>query len=234
MPPGGFIFYQPQTNWWAPQGLTFYQVRDEIINHRKKNPRFADQWSTDPDKVADELDFFTCLRLTEAARAQFCTQDTPQTLKKNPIRLLRGWPSNRPIPPQRNGVAAVAGARVENAVAGVGVVLDWLGDSLEPVLPDLAEKRAAVCIQCPQNGRPDFIQRIEGWAASGVRELIELANDLELKTTHDNDLHHCQTCDCALRLKVWCKMEHILPHTPDRVMDSLPAHCWIKTRDQLL
>lgn len=224
-PPGGFAFYEPRTNWNSTPGFDFDQVVKQIITMRLKNPRWESEWSTDPKAVGDELDAYTCLRIKN--NPNYCLGEvTAEELKKN--SMLRSQQDH-------GGVGAAAGRvveRVENATAGVGVILDWLGDSLEPVKPALAERRASVCVKCEHNGRPDFIQRIEGWAASGIKELINVAKDLELATTHDANLHHCQPCDCALKLKVWCKMDHILAHTNDRVMSSLPEWCWIKLKDQ--
>lgn len=194
---------------------------------RLKNPRYSNVWSTNRDQVANELDYFTCLRLNNDPR--FCTPTT-DAQKKTPIRGTTFLPQSQRRPA---GVVAAGRNRAENFGAGVGVVLDWLGDSLEPVDQSLAEKRAATCAKpCPENGRPDFIQTLEGWAASGVKELIKLSNDLDLHTAHDANLFHCQACDCALKLKVWCKMDHILAHTNDRVMGELPDWCWIKRKDQ--
>lgn len=230
LPPQGYLFYQPQCNWTSTFGLGFWDTVNAIREMRLKNPRFADQWTTDRNAIADELDFFTCVRLHHDPR--WCS---PEGQKKTLEWQTWQPPSPPSLPPKSAGAAAVD--RLENFTAGVGVVLDWLGDSLEPVAPELAEKRAAVCADhegkpCPENGRPDFIQRIEGWAASGVKELINLANDMRLSTSKDDMLHHCQICDCALKLKVWCKMEHILAHTSERVMAELPEHCWIKRKDQ--
>lgn len=224
-------------------GLGFWATVDAIRDMRLKNPRFASQWSTDRNAIAEELDYFTCLRLGHNPR--YCQPENAQ--KKTSWQVWQAPPL-----PQESlhapRAAAAAADRVENFAAGVGVVLDWLGDSLEPVPMALAEKRAAVCATyqrpglddegkpfppgCPENGRPDFIQRIEGWAASGVKELMNLARDLDLKTSQDDKLWHCQTCDCALRLKVWCKLDHILAHTSERVMAALPSHCWIRKHDQ--
>lgn len=227
LPPQGWLYYQPQTNWTSTFGLTFWQVVDQIREMRLKNPRFAAQWTTDRNAIADELDFFTCVRLHNDPR--WCTPEGQKKTTAPP--QWQTW--QQPSPPSRPSAGAAGAAeRVENFAAGVGVVLDWLGDSLEPVPLDLAERRAAVCAGCTENGRPDFIQRLEGWAASGVKELMNLAHDLNLKTSQDANLFHCQICDCALRLKVWCKMDHILAHTSERVMAGLPDFCWIKKKDQ--
>lgn len=222
------MFYVPQTGWNSSPGFGFWQTVDEIVKHRQKNPRFASQWSTDRNDVANELDFFTCLRIN--FDKNYCTPETgavaPGGVKKKTPVPVRQW--NFPSLLASAGAAGIrAEERVQNAAAGVGVVLDWLGDSLSPVEMELAEKRAQVCAVCPQNGRPDFIQKLESWAASGVRELLKLKTDLELKTSVDDKLHHCQACDCVISLKCLCKMEHIKAHTSQRVKDALDRSCWM-------
>lgn len=220
-PPGGYTFFDPRTAWYSSPGLTFWQTVDEIITMRKKNPRFADQWSTDRDKVADELDYFTCIRIGWNPR--YCISE-----KKNP----RGRPPSPWSQPSSGGAGGAAVARVRNLSAGVGVVIDWLGDSLEPVPSSLAEKRAAVCAVCPMNGQPDWLQKLVGFAADSVKQLISLKNDLDLKTSLDHKLHFCRACDCSLTLKVHAKLDHILGHTSQRVLSDLDPKCWIRLGDQ--
>lgn len=219
-PPNGYVYFQPQTNWWSTPGLTFWQTVDEIVAMRKKNQR--PDLTTDREAVANELDWFTCVRLKH--NGQWCTPPTGDE-KKN-------YRSNRPSLSPRPGRVAAAAGRVGNAVAGVGVVLDWLGDSLEPVESELAGRRARICESCPKNNRADWLQRIEGAIASGLKDLIELSQDLALRTTSDDLLYHCQVCDCALKLKVHVKLDHILAHTSERQMGEFPDFCWIKTGDK--
>lgn len=233
-PPQGYIFFQPQTNWWSSPGFTFWQTVDEIIKMRKANPRFADQWTMERNAVAEELDVFTCLRL--ANNPLYCQGDAVAQKKTSYGGLLEQRRALSSLPGRFQGAVAAAGNRVENLGAGIGVVVDWLGDSLEPAPAALAESRARTCTAgapegkaCPENGRPDFLQKIEGWAASGVKELVQMKNDMELRTTLDESLHHCQACDCALKLKVWAKIDFIRAHTRPEVMERLPGWCWIKT-----
>ena len=59
-PPGGFMFYQPETRWSAPPG-SFNATVKAIIEHRKANPRFG--LSINPDTVSLELHAYNCVRL---------------------------------------------------------------------------------------------------------------------------------------------------------------------------
>lgn len=225
-PPNGFIYFQPQTGWWSRPGATFWETVEDIIQMRRKNPQFNSQWSLDREAVADELDLFTCLRIRHDPL--YCQPS--EALKKKSRPNPQGW-LQRVLPRRVQESAAAAVDRSENITAGIGVVIDWLGDSLEPVPVDLAQKRAAICAVCPQNGRPDFIQKLLAMAASGVKELVELKNDLALKTDYDDRLQHCQPCDCVLTLKVWTKLDFILAHTNERVMTELDPKCWIRNKD---
>lgn len=228
-PPQGFIFYQPQTAWWSSPGFTFWQTVDEIIAMRKKNPRFASQWSLDRNDVANELDAFTCLRINQdpnycegATEAQKKTSFGGVESQRHSLSLLQALRES----------AAAAGDRVENAGAGIGLVIEWLGHGLNPVAQGLADRRASICAACPENGRPDFLQRLEGWIGSGVKDLLTLKNDLALQTPLDAALHHCQVCDCALKLKVWTPLEEVLAHTRAELMPRFPELCWIKRQDK--
>lgn len=220
LPPQGYLFYQPQCNWTSTFGFGFWDTVNAIREMRLKNPRFADQWTTDRNAIADELDFFTCVRLHHDPR--WCS---PEGQEKTLEWQTWQPPSPPSLPPKSAGAAAVD--RIENFTAGVGVVLDWLGTSLEPVSPELAEKRAAVCAGCPKNVDPDWIQKLESWAAESVRSLVGLKNDLKLSTSVDDKLNSCAACDCSLPLKVHVKIEHVKAHTSDRQKAALDPKCWI-------
>jgi hypothetical protein len=120
---------------------------------------------------------------------------------------------------------------------GVAIVQDWLGDGLKPVEPELSAKRAAVCVKCPQNGDPNFMERLTGAAAEALRSLMIIRDDLSAKTPFDDQLHQCKICSCNLRLKVHTPIEHIAKHTPpDQAAalagvtidkDGAPMQCWL-------
>jgi hypothetical protein len=106
-------------------------------------------------------------------------------------------------------------------------VAEWLGSGLKPVAQDVAEKRAAVCVACPLNVKGNWLQKLEASAADKVRSLMEVRNDLKLRTSQDANLGSCAACDCALQLKTWQPMDLIQKNTSDEVRSRLDKACWI-------
>jgi hypothetical protein len=213
-PPGGWAFRQSQTGWAAPSPVssTFDQTVVLIIQHRLKNPAIVakHKLSTDPAVVGDELMKFNRLRLgipePQAPGAFFA-----------PSRSL----------PER--VVAVA-ENIKRAAQGTSVVLDWLASGGTPVAPELAEKRAAICVACPHNTPGD-------WYTVAPAEIIKAAldarSDLKLATTHDAELKSCAVCRCLLKLKVHTPLSFIVQHTKPEIMAEFPPSiCWIARRDQ--
>ena len=106
-------------------------------------------------------------------------------------------------------------------------MLDWLGSGGKAVDPALAEKRAGICADCPQNGADDWKTYFTQPIADKIRTQLEIKADLQLRTTYDDRLRVCSACDCPLKLKVHTPMEHILAHTSEDTKTRLDPRCWI-------
>lgn len=126
-----------------------------------------------------------------------------------------------------------AGA-VRRTAAGVKLVADWVGSGLRPIDKNTAENRAGVCVTCPNNTNPNWLQKIDAALAAEIKTLIEMKNDLKLSTIHDKNLLTCSLCDCYLKLKVWAPIEHIWNNTSQTVKDDLSKvitsdghRCWV-------
>lgn len=138
----------------------------------------------------------------------------------------------KPLPPRRLSPLnpPAAGGHVRKAVAGVKVYADWLGSGLKPVEKTKAETRASVCVNCKQNQDPNWIQKMESALANKFKTLIEIKNDLQLKTPHDDRLHSCQICDCPLVVKIHVPIEHVLKDMSEATLNALEKvdpPCWI-------
>lgn len=221
-PPSGWIFYEPKTGWNAPGGVTFEECVGAIIQHRLSNPRFAGQWMTDVVGVSNELDHYTCLRLN--GDKNYCDDNAPPSFPQ-------GFPSHTQMrnPSLRRAVSAGSGSsHAQKTVAGIGLMIEWLGSGLTPVSKELAEKRAAVCVQCPLNQIGDFWQRVDANIAKKIKTAVAIKNDMKLETSLDNNLHSCLGCDCWLPLKCHVPIEHIKSHTSDAVIEELKKgnDCW--------
>lgn len=218
-PPNGWLFYQPETNWHVPNpNHSFNSVVQSIIDHRKANPRF--NLPTDPESAGRDLENYTEQRLRaqygEAAKEWVVLGNDGSTAPPFSPRLREGLP------------VGAAVDKAKKALAGIGAVIDWLGDGLKPVPAHLAAQRAAVCVSCRHNQEPTGIQRAYELAADGIGALMNSREEMKLSTPHDANLKTCQLCDCVLKLKVFAPIKHIAKRTSADVWKSLPEHCWIK------
>ena len=211
---GGWIFRDPAYNFVIDRpesvSITLTQAVEKIISCRLKNAAITAQHnkSTDFYAVKQELMNYTRARLG--------------------IPLDASPPKWNPAQPW---AAAVAGAAA-NAAAGVKTIAAWLGDGMKPVVPELSEKRAGICVVCPKNQGGNMLQRMEGWAARQFKILMDKKNELKATTSFDSQLKTCVACDCLAELKVHVPLDHILRNTSDTVMANLDKSCWIKNRDK--
>lgn len=210
-PGGGWTFRQPQTGWTNPMSMVGFKASvDAIRKHRMANKAITAKHNlaTDPAAVGDELMAYTRKRLGIAAPAPAFFQPSSSRL---PSRVV------------------AAAADIKRAAQGTAVVLDWLTSGGPPVAQDVATRRAAICVTCPQN--------VEGsWYTVAPAELIkstlESRKDLKLVTPSDASLKSCAVCKCLMRLKVWVPLDFIVNNTKPEIMGEFPGHCWIARRDQ--
>lgn len=215
--PGGFFYTQAILNY-ETQGVgykSFYVVRDEIVTVRRANPFLSQQHnlSTDPEVVANELDTFCAARMQARGWTNFITEST-------------GPPLSQPHSRLRSAVAAV-GQGIKRTAAGIKTVASWLGAGLRPVDKQLATKRAEVCVACPLNGEPNFIESLSAAAADELKALMGIKNDLALETPYDSKLMTCKACGCTNSLKVWANLDHIAKELTEETKAALDVRCWI-------
>lgn len=109
---------------------------------------------------------------------------------------------------------------------GIQILKDWLGHGGIPVGATDSQRRADICLKCPNN--------TPGWSvpervANAIREHVELKNKLQLRVDGEKSLHTCSVCQCALRLKVHVPIAVIRGHMQPGEADKLPSDCWQKT-----
>lgn len=217
-PPGGFKFYQSQTNWKAPEWQSFSTVVQAVVSHRKGNPGIAEQYSlsTDPVAVEQEVDAYNAQVCKANGWTEYYAEDeNPKPFPHHPYQ-------------ETPGAGGVVG-NVRKTAIGVATIKEWLGEGLKPVDRPLAESRASVCANCPHNvNDPNWFNTLKESAAEMIRDQIQAKNQMQLVTANDAKIEQCEVCGCYLRLKVWCPKEIVQNNTPADIREKLPSFCWIK------
>lgn len=219
-PPGAWTFVEAATGYVTRDGLTFDQTVDEIIAHRKKNPRF--NLSTNRETVEQQLDKYTASRLARIPGAEvYIQQETGASIPFEQAPLQAG----------RLGGGLAAGlAAIRKVSVGVPVLLSWLGSGLKPVDQVKAEGRAVVCAGCPKNSPEGWFDWWTGQIAAMVKDTMEIKAKLKLNTSRDQDIHVCTACRCHLETKVWTPLEHIADNLSEKARSELNTadpRCWI-------
>jgi len=209
--PFGFKFRQPETGWTSSAWASFDQIVQAIMRHRQGRPDLVTKhgWSTDYNVISEELDNFNAKLCHQFGWHDFIVTDEASPPKPLP-------------PPTRLQV-------VRNVAAGAETLYAWLGKDGKPVSQELAESRAAICSDCPQNDSPgkDPVSLFAGEAADFIKRQVEKKNELKLATSRDGGLGECKACNCPLALKVWTPLVHIHAKIPEQVKSRLDARCWI-------
>ena len=216
-PPGGWRWFQPQTAWWAPApiSMTFDQQVTNIIKHRLANKAVTIKYhlATDFPMVADELENYTRLRL-----------GLP------PLATNLPKPMPRPSPISQSVGAAVEG--VKRLAAGAALLFEWEESGQPPVAPELAAKRAAICVVCPKNDPQHLSKYFTSAVSEMLRRKLARLHSMNMTTPSDPQLGICNVCLCPLKLKTHSPLDLILKHTNAQTMSEFPDHCWVKKRDQ--
>lgn len=97
---------------------------------------------------------------------------------------------------------------------------NWIGAGAEWVIQDEAERRAAICVTCPNN------KVVNGcWGCKGpLNWIVEMMGNRT--TSQDARLEQCEICFCTLRAKVHIPLDVLLDD--QEPIEGLPDHCWMK------
>jgi len=100
-----------------------------------------------------------------------------------------------------------------------------LAGSGERVTQEHAERRAGVCVTCPQN------QILEGCSRCNMNTITVIVSKIvgAKKTSVDDRLRSCAVCHCTLRAKIWVRHSAAWNHMPEKQRKQLPPHCWLVT-----
>lgn len=221
-PPGSWQFLQPELGQNAPFVGSFNYVCEQVGALRRANPFLCERHglSTDPASIEAEVDYFNSMRCIAGGWTQFVILDSV------------GAPASGYTPPPEKKKRLLGVAAGRNVVAGVAVLIEWLGSGAKPVDASLSESRAAICVGCPRNDGGDFTSFFTQPIAEKIRTQLEIRNDLQLRTPYDDKLTVCSACSCPLKLKVHVDLAHILNHTSEEVKQQLDPRCWITSESK--
>jgi hypothetical protein len=213
--PNGFRFRIPEVRWQSAPFASFDTIVNQATAIINSNPALQNTYPTDRAAVANLVDQFNTMICEQNGWASYITGD----------------PSPPPPKPMAPGLIQklqnVAGA-VRKLERGIQTLLEWETSGLPPVPEDVANWRASVCVQCPQNGKGDLSRFFTVPASEQIRLHMQRLHKLDLKTFHDGKLGVCEMCLCPLKLKVWCGLDLILSHYKGNDIDEFPDNCWIK------
>lgn len=204
------ISSEPVTLW------SVGELVQAVIARRRLNPRFGltlDANAVKEDVLRQNADRMTKIRGGEHYLVNDDTVPGPA-------------PGESGFSPPHHGRRSAA-ARSRSVAAGVGLLLDWLGEGGEAVDLPVADARAKVCVDCPLNQPKDFLAFFTDPVAQKIRQQIGIKNEMDLTTQYDDKLNICTGCGCSLRLKVWVPNHHIANHTSDEVKSALDPRCWV-------
>lgn len=232
-PPGGFWVTIPQANF-NQQFWDFDSAVNAVVKLMASNPALA---SKHPELPRGKMDAEAFVDNQNALRVAAIPGAKPYVMEGGgapaiPFQWTQGG-GNSP-----SGASAAVGRQqptspppwfksLGNIATGVRTIADWLGKDGKPVENALAEKRAAICVDCPQNKQGDLTSFFTRPASELIRRQLSERSAMKLSTTLDDKLGICDACGCPIKLKVHCPVDIIKAHIPNKSVERLDARCWI-------
>jgi hypothetical protein len=230
-PPGGLQFEERQLGWkntindpgtvWSWDGL-----ETAILNLRRANAARFPKLSQDRATIRRQIS-------EQNARRIAAMPGTESYLRSESV--VAGGTAPNPTSGQGSTLSQAVGLavnRVDALARGAASLLDWWTKDLgKPVEHDLAEKRAAICVECPKNNQ----EGVDSWftkpAAAFIRKKMEARTDLKLETSNDEKIGVCEACQCVLRLAVHQPLDIKLKHMSEEQKNNCWSACWIVNQD---
>lgn len=109
----------------------------------------------------------------------------------------------------------------------LGVLKEWLGEGGAAVDRRIAEHRATICRECPENRHPKWWEHTKHAIAEVIRMHLEVKNRTHIAVEDETNLHMCRVCGCCIPLKIHVPLKHILANTEPEMLAKFPLACWI-------
>ncbi len=211
VPPGGWRYRCAATGWTLdnPTGGMLEDKVKEVQKHNRANP--GKELTDDPLEIRKQVINQTIANL-KSIGANREVISVPKTLAPNGTSLSG---------PQ--GIIRRVAHVVANDLLGAKIIADWFGKGGHPVIPDIGQRRANACFECPRNslkvrGGISQIAEVVRWSA-------EFMADAKLEVKGEEKLGTCTVCGCPLKTKIWVPFDVI---DQDK-KHKFPSNCWIES-----
>lgn len=107
--------------------------------------------------------------------------------------------------------------RLSEVVKFLTSAVQWLGAGAPMVSQEEADRRAAICADCPWN--------VHVYGCAACHALSERTVDLlgDKRTSSDAHLKACGICGCSNRAQAWLPLDVLLSDSGNL---EYPGHCW--------
>lgn len=217
--PNGFIMYDAYSKWKAPAWATFEEIVQGLMAYRQAHKETYARYGApmDYEGICAEVDAYNASLAQRMGWTDF---------------YIGGPDPNLPAPQVTGGSLsklASAAASVSRLAQGYKAIKEWKASEDPPVPAEHAERRAAVCVQCPMNQGGQLTDFFTVPLAERIRKDMEDLHKRGLHTQFDAALFTCKACSCPLGLKVWIPTQFIAPTIDAATKDKLRQgnNCWI-------
>jgi len=213
-PAGGFHVLVPEAGMKAPFAGSFNEAVQFLYNFRRKNPALVQKngWSLDIHDIEEDVDLYNAQRMVAAGYLNFVDiEGEIPVQKKTSSGLFRS--------------VANAAAKAKTALA---IYRDLFGPEGKVVAKEEAERRAAICVKCPQNDIAGGLTKyFLKEAAHEIMAVAGMLKDMDVTTSQDSKLGVCQACDCPMIAKVHVSNEILKKNIKPDQIAKLDPSCWI-------
>lgn len=148
-----------------------------------------------PPVSDEEIEQQMCENMGEDIKARFCNGD---------------------------GLTVRGGLHWRELMSGTQVLLQHLLNGRKRVSQEEAERRAAICVQCPRN--VSFTRPCGGMCPELESVVVGIVGGE--KTSLDPKLEACSVCGCSLRAAVWVPIAQLSTQEDADFIEKAPEPCW--------
>lgn len=213
--PGGFQVLIPQAGMKKPFSGSFSEAVRFLHSFRSKNPALVEKngWSLDIAQIEADVDLYNSQRMVAAGYLNFVE--------------LEGE-----VPGEKKKSLAVSFRSVRNAVAkaktAAAIYSDLFGPDGKVVAKEEAERRAAICVECPRHDTTGGLAKyLVKEAAAEIMAVFGILKNKDVTTSLDDKLGVCEICECPMRAKVHVSNEILKKHIKPDQIAKLHEKCWI-------